>query len=253
MKRERIISIIDDMLEGYINKYSVADLILDEIESERPFPTDPVRAALEGPTDAEIEAAYYSPNVKPDVKWGMFECGYRAGHRAAFSFATIASPTRPLGYYFHNPDSGWEFSENHPVESGECDDAREIEEVTPARLKELLFQAWDDVEEQRGIAEERGSNLRLIDQISDIIGLPHDVELELHHVRSALSVSTPTGEGELRDAAQMFVNHYPHGLNPYLDKAYALASNALAHPQQGGEREAEEIETIIFNNLKSKD
>ena len=37
-------------------------------------------------------------------------------------------------------------------------------------------------------------NMRLIDSISDLIGLPHNVELELHHVLAALTPSAPIAE-----------------------------------------------------------
>jgi len=49
---------------------------------------------------------------------------------------------------------------------------------------------------------------------------------------TAASLRLPIeGDASLREAAQMFADHYPHGLNPRLDEAYNLARAALARPQ----------------------
>lgn len=44
-------------------------------------------------------------------------------------------------YLYHNPDSGWEISANHPVDSGEVPDADHIEPIS-AQVHNLLTEAW---------------------------------------------------------------------------------------------------------------
>nr|USU32973.1 hypothetical protein NG677_04520 [Methylobacterium sp. OTU13CASTA1] len=50
-------------------------------------------------------------------------------------------------------------------------------------------------------------------------------------LNAAAEILMPAEGAGLREAAQMFVNHYPHGINPFLDRAHTLASTALASPQ----------------------
>lgn len=77
--------------------------------------------------------------------------------RAAFS-----------GYLFHNPDTGTEWNISHPIESGECVDATDIQHATFARLISHLQEAWQAIAEReaernreileaekRGAAEQR--------------------------------------------------------------------------------------------------
>lgn len=56
------------------------------------------------------------------------------------SFAQEAGE-RADSYLYHNPDSGWEISANHPVESGEVPDADHIEPIS-AQVHNLLTEAW---------------------------------------------------------------------------------------------------------------
>ena len=66
--------------------------------------------------------------------------------RAALSGSP--APSLPsLGYLYSNPDTGTEFSENHPVESGECDDAENVREATAEALRDELLEAWREREE----------------------------------------------------------------------------------------------------------
>jgi hypothetical protein len=55
-----------------------------------------------------------------------------------------------IGWLFDNPDTGTEFSENHPVRSGECEDAKNIRPATAEALKEELLAAWSGWAEARG-------------------------------------------------------------------------------------------------------
>lgn len=47
------------------------------------------------------------------------------------------------GWLFFNPDTGTEWSANHPVESGEVDDAENIRPATAEELRQELFEAWE--------------------------------------------------------------------------------------------------------------
>ncbi|MBS1101745.1 hypothetical protein JK202_01720 [Gluconobacter sp. Dm-62] len=72
------------------------------------------------------------------------------------------------GYLFHNPDTGTEWNISHPVESGECEDATDIQHATFPRLISQMQEAWRALEENeaerqqdiksaeaRGAAEQR--------------------------------------------------------------------------------------------------
>ena len=60
----------------------------------------------------------------------------------------------PIGWIFFNPDAGVEFSENHPIESGEVPDAENVREATSETLLEELLSAWKDWEADRQILDE---------------------------------------------------------------------------------------------------
>lgn len=42
----------------------------------------------------------------------------------------MQSKMEEVGYSFHNPDTGWEWHIDHPIESGMVDDATDIERMT---------------------------------------------------------------------------------------------------------------------------
>ena len=46
------------------------------------------------------------------------------------------------GWLYYNPDAGPEFSEQHPIRSGEVPDAENVRRATVANLKDALFAAW---------------------------------------------------------------------------------------------------------------
>ena len=52
-----------------------------------------------------------------------------------------------IGWLFINPDAGIEFNENHPIESGECEDAEDIRPATASALKDELLDAWKRLDE----------------------------------------------------------------------------------------------------------
>ena len=162
-----------DPMEGGQDAYDISMDALEDVRvvrealslaSARPSPGDPVRAALE-----EAVAFLEMDDEASTPGTDLYTWLKVVGEPTIRSFPSDTSE-KPLGYYFHNPDSGWEVSDSHPITSGECEDATEIEQLTPARLKELLLEAWDDAEELRAERDD-----------------------------APLSVSTPTGEGEARE------------------------------------------------------
>jgi|SRR5579859_4430901 len=63
------------------------------------------------------------------------------------------------GYMFHNPDTGWEWSYNHPVLSGECDDATQIVAMTKMEFERLeRLRIWGE----GGYSAEAQAELRRI-------------------------------------------------------------------------------------------
>ena len=48
------------------------------------------------------------------------------------------------GWLYQNPDTGIEWSEQHPVRSGEVPDAENVRPATADALRELLLEAWSD-------------------------------------------------------------------------------------------------------------
>lgn len=67
-----------------------------------------------------------------------------------------------IGYLFHNPDTGMEFSRNHPIDSGECPDAENVRSATAEALLEALTAAWGD--HQLETRELRASVNRLVEE-----------------------------------------------------------------------------------------
>lgn len=68
---------------------------------------------------------------------------------AALNRALSDAPAQPIGWLFHNPDTGTEFSEGHPVESGECDDAENIRPATAEVLRDELLESWRTAQDER--------------------------------------------------------------------------------------------------------
>jgi Lar family restriction alleviation protein len=62
-----------------------------------------------------------------------------------------ASPAAPsqLGWLYENPDTGTEWSDQHPVESGEVDGAQNVRPATLQNLKDELLEAWRGWDEAR--------------------------------------------------------------------------------------------------------
>ena len=48
------------------------------------------------------------------------------------------------GYCFHNPDTGWEWNENHPIKSGECEDATDVKPMRFCTFRSQFMEAKRD-------------------------------------------------------------------------------------------------------------
>lgn len=57
-----------------------------------------------------------------------------------------------IGWLFHNPDTGVEFSESHPLKSGEVPNATDVRRATAAALLAELLLTWDAA---RALASEK--------------------------------------------------------------------------------------------------
>jgi hypothetical protein len=58
------------------------------------------------------------------------------------------------GYLYHNPDTGTEWSEIHPVESGEVHDAMDVRSATAPVLRVELLSAWKALSEEEAVRRE---------------------------------------------------------------------------------------------------
>lgn len=54
-----------------------------------------------------------------------------------------------IGWLYDSDDAGTEFSENHPIESGECSDAKDIKPATAENLRSELLISWKTWAEDR--------------------------------------------------------------------------------------------------------
>jgi hypothetical protein len=72
-----------------------------------------------------------------------------AALQSAASLDLGADDGEAIGWLYYNPDTGVEFSEQHPVDSGEVKDAENVRPATADVLKAELFEAWKILEEQR--------------------------------------------------------------------------------------------------------
>ncbi|MFT8945972.1 MAG: hypothetical protein ABF876_05245 [Acetobacter aceti] len=95
---------------------------------------------------------------------------------------------RAHGWLFHNPDTGTEWSENHPVESGEVPDATDIRPATVEAVREELLDAWGELEITRA-APKRMALSGKNEKPSQLPGIPLsessdrlDVKAIAHHI-----------------------------------------------------------------------
>lgn len=73
-------------------------------------------------------------------------------HESADARPALPAPVAEephLGWLYHNEDTGTEWSEQHPVESGEVPDATEVRPATLENLKAELMASWVSLAEAR--------------------------------------------------------------------------------------------------------
>lgn len=120
----------------------------------------------------------------------------------------------PVGYLYHNPDTGTEFSEIHPVESGECDDATDVRPATAEALLNELREAW------RAREDVESDYLRRHKDAADRADVIRRQETEIELLRSSLNVTVGTIQAEARAKAidecriavqgLVFLSNFPH-------------------------------------------
>jgi hypothetical protein len=110
-----------------------------------------VRLRCYGPLTGYMDVPPLDRRITNILRGGEFELpmGY-----CILSLAPLATPRTDsaephFGYLFHNPDTGEEWSESHPIESGEVEDAENVRPATAKALHELLIEAWSELEDAR--------------------------------------------------------------------------------------------------------
>ena len=121
-----------------------------------PAPPEGWRAVPVEPTPEMIAAAYgnYLRGTERGNWKAMLAAAPEPPANSQGSLDGSADRESPVGWLFFNPDAGVEFSENHPIESGEVTDAENIREATSETLLEELLSAWKDWEADRQILDE---------------------------------------------------------------------------------------------------
>lgn len=64
-----------------------------------------------------------------------------------------------LGWLYHNPDTGTEWAEQHPVESGEVPDATDVMPGSAVHLHHHMICAWDDLRREEARADRLAKEL----------------------------------------------------------------------------------------------
>ena len=120
-----------------------------------------IAEAIKDPTEAMMEAVDCGGDKKDWLSGRAWKSGYRsmlaaAPEPPANSKGSLDSSgdDSPVGWLFFNPDAGLEFSENHPIESGEVPDAEKVREATSETLLVELLSAWKDWEADRKTLDE---------------------------------------------------------------------------------------------------
>lgn len=123
----------------------------------------------------EIAAGHLEADMdgdEPFVRNDSIETAMRAVLSALLP-SESAEKAGVVGWLFLNPDSGYEFSPNHPVESGECEDAENIRPATAKALLDELLSAWDAAHEFEGqldqIARESASQRKALIDAEDAL------------------------------------------------------------------------------------
>lgn len=83
----------------------------------------------------------------PYVGWKGLGLALREALDERDQLRAEAEVNAPVGWLYHNPDTGLEWSEQHPVESGETPDAEDVREATATELHRQMIMDWDELEQ----------------------------------------------------------------------------------------------------------
>lgn len=75
------------------------------------------------------------------------------------ALADLADAQAQDGWLYHCPDSGLEWSEDHPHESGQCTDATDVRPATVENLKAQLLDSWEAWAEDRERADAQAQEI----------------------------------------------------------------------------------------------
>lgn len=95
-------------------------------------------------TDEELESMEIDWTQGVAENFERVKSAALAALEAANRRVDAAEAESNAGWLFLNPDTGIEFNVNHPVESGEVPDAKNITSATAPALLHLLTEEWRD-------------------------------------------------------------------------------------------------------------
>lgn len=130
---------------------------------------------------------------------------YRHKARAALEVAlstpaaSVTATNENFGYVFDNPDTGEEYSPNHPLMSGECDDAENIrfataQEQTLWNALQERFQQVEDLKHAPPASAGSEGDERLRKEAEGIIDMWIEEEDEGQEPNEAVTISTSISE-----------------------------------------------------------
>jgi hypothetical protein len=88
----------------------------------------------------------FEHSVGTGLSWSQRIADYINTRIAGSGFAQSGQGEQLIGWLYFNEDSGVEFSEQHPIESGEVPDASCIVSATPKHLLDHLKEAWSRIQ-----------------------------------------------------------------------------------------------------------
>lgn len=77
------------------------------------------------------------------------------------------------GWLYHCPDTGTEWSEQHPVESGEVPDAEDVRAATATAFLNELIPTWEALAEERALRKREGVKIaevrKVLEALTDFV------------------------------------------------------------------------------------
>ena len=96
----------------------------------------------------KARSALTAANMRSETL-AKYATDWRTSCDAARAELAAARGAKAVGWLYYNPDTGIEFSAQHPARSGECEDAKNVREATADELLTELKLAWEVIEEKR--------------------------------------------------------------------------------------------------------